>query len=164
MSETIINPTAVISFSAQVQQGAVQANVYQAPLISLVPGSAVGTFPLGDIDKIASVPFAVTSGTPFTFNLISGLDVYGNALGMAHLLGLVIENDSVTAAQIMVLGGGTHSALGSDQITIQPGGSAGVSNPNPGYTVTSSSTDTLTITVASGTAVAGILTVWGRST
>lgn len=118
----------------------------------------------GKINACISQPFTITSGTPLTINVASGLDPLGNAAGMVHVSSVIVENDSVTGGQDFTIGGGTHPVLGSDQYTSQAnGGVACVFNPSPGYTVSGGSADTLTITVGAGTAVPGKVTILGRT-
>lgn len=83
----------------------------------------------------------VTAGTPFTINLSSGTDVFGNALGMVHVTRVHVVHQGTTGK--IVVGAGTHPVMGSDQGTLQPGGSDIFDNGGYGYVVT-------------GTAVSGV--------
>lgn len=155
--------TAVVGVSVNLASGAAPAPiasaVYQFPSISISSGNAAG-----QVDRAYSFGGTITFGTPFTINLSTGLDPLGNTLGMVHVTSVLVENDSLTAGQVMTIGGGTHPVLGSDQFTAQAnGGIAFICNPNPGYSVSGGSSDTLTITVAAGTAVPFKVTVLGRS-
>jgi hypothetical protein len=116
------------------------------------------------VDRCFSESFTVTAGTPLTINVSSATDPIGSALGMVHVTSVVVENDSTTAGQDFTVGAGTHPVLGTDQGTAQAnGGVFCVLNPNPGYSVVSGTSDTLQISVASGTNVAGKITIFGRS-
>jgi hypothetical protein len=88
----------------------------------------------------------------------------GNALGMVHVTGVLVENDSTTAGQDFTVGGGTNPVLGTNQGTAQAnGGVFCIVNPSPGYSVVGGTSDTLQISVAAGTNVAGKITILGRS-
>ena len=161
---TLSNPQISLAVSALLQAGAAPAIgqwlIDQSPPMSVSIGSSAG-----QVQRSYSAPISVVSGTPFTLNLISGLDPSGAALGFSELVLWLLENDSVTTGQNLVLGGGTHPVLGSDQATVFPGISPSVGvgfGFNPvGWTVTGGSTDTLTITAATGT-IAGKLTLFSR--
>ena len=129
------------------------------------PNIAIGTGnTAGNVDRCFSESFTVTAGTPLTINVSSATDPIGSALGMVHVTSVVVENDSTTAGQDFTVGAGTHPVLGTDQGTAQAnGGVFCVLNPNPGYSVVSGTSDTLQISVASGTNVAGKITIFGRS-
>lgn len=138
--------------------GLVGASASFAPTINMTIGNLVNQAQI-----VAAVQGSVTNGTPYTLNLITGNDQFGNALGMAHLMGIFVANQSIVSGQDLTIGGGTHSALGSDAYTCQANG--GITTnlwQNPGLTVTGSSTDTITIVVASGTAVPFQLLLLGR--
>lgn len=162
MSTILTNPILSIRATATLSSGTfpvLNSNLNHTPSTPLSVGNAVG-----QVDIAVEKSFTVTSGTPFTYNVSTGLDPFGATAGMVHVSAVIVENDSTTGGQTMTIGGGTHSVLGSDSYTAQPnGGVVAIVNPNPGYVVAGGSTDTITISVASGTAVAGKLTILGRS-
>lgn len=127
--------------------------------IALTLGSAAEQADIGVV-----LALSVTSGAAYTLNLSgSGVDQFGNNFTMAHLMCALLVNNSTTSGQNFVVGAGTHSVFGSDQITAYPtGGLAFFYNPNAGYTVTVSSTDTFTATLAAGTSVSATLVLLGR--
>jgi hypothetical protein len=162
MSTTLTNPYLAIAARAVINSGTfpvLSATTTHTPAINLVAGSTSGS-----VNAVIEQNFTVTSGTPLTINVATGLDPFGNAAGMVHVSTVLVENDSTTAGQDFTIGGGTHPVLGTDSYLCQAnGGVVTVCNPAPGYTVSSGSADTLTITVAAGTAVAGKLTIFGRT-
>ncbi len=163
MPSTLSNPIVSVSVQALLSGGAAPApigsQIRQSPAFNIGAGSTAG-----NVDRCYSTAFTVSAGTPLTINLISALDPLNNAVGMLHLSSVLVQNNSTTTGQDLVIGGGTHPALGSDQYTAQAnGGVAFVCNPNPGFTITSGSSDTLTITAASGSSVSGAITILGRS-
>jgi len=134
----------------------------QSPTINLVIGSSAG-----NVQKVAMIQGTVTSGTPYTFNVYSGDDVFGNVLNMAAVSRIVLVNQSVTSGQNLTLGGGTDPVMGSGCSIICGAGSAtdqgtvAVSNPAE-FTVVASTSDTITITAAAGTNVPFTLLILGR--
>ena len=163
MSTTLSNPTISLAIKASLASGAAPAPigsiVNHAPSVALGAGSTAG-----NVDRCYSTAIAVTTGTPLTLNLISALDPLGNALAMAHVTAVLLENSSNTAGQDFTIGGGTNPALGSFAGIAQAnGGACLVCNPSPGFAVASGSADTITIAVAAGTDVPGKITVFGRS-
>ena len=163
MPTTLANPAISISAKATLTSGSppapVGASLNHVPNFSLAAGNSAG-----NVDRCYAATFAVTAGTPLTINLATALDPLGNPMGIVHVTAVLVENDSTTAGQDFTVGGGTHAVLGSDQFTAQAnGGAAMIANPNPGYAVTVGSADTLTVSVASGAAVPGKITVLGRS-
>ncbi len=162
MSTTLTNPKVTLAVLATLNSGAAPApagaQINQSPAFAIAAGSAVA-----QVDRSYSAPFTVASGTPLVINLITALDPLGTAAGMAHLSVLLVENDGTASAGILTVGAGTHSAIGSDQFTVQPNGGVGfLCNPNPGYAVVGSSSDNITITCASGT-ITGKISALGRS-
>ena len=162
MATTLVSPKVAVSATAGLTGGAAPATSSSSPNHAVSWAPTVGTA-AGNADKIYSAAFTVTSGTPLVLDMTSLLDPLGGAVNFAHVLAVIISNDSVTAGQIFTVGGGTTPVLGSDQLTVQPNGGVGaVINPNPGYTTASA--NLLKILVAAGTAVAGKITIIGRST
>jgi len=163
MSTTLSNPSASVQLKCQLTAGASPAVVTSQ--VNHQPNIAIGTGnTAGNVDRCFSESFTVTAGTPLTINVSSATDPIGSALGMVHVTSVVVENDSTTAGQDFTVGAGTHPVLGTDQGTAQAnGGVFCVLNPNPGYSVVSGTSDTLQISVASGTNVAGKITIFGRS-
>jgi hypothetical protein len=163
MSTTLANPSASVQLKCQIAAGAapaiVTSQINHQPNISIGTGNTAG-----NVDRCFCEPFTVTAGTPLTVNVSTATDPIGNALGIVHVTSVLVENDSTTAGQDFTIGGGTHPVLGTDQGTAQAnGGIFCVVNPNPGYAVVSGTSDTLQISVASGTNVAGKITIFGRS-
>jgi len=163
MSTTLSNPSASVQLKCQLTAGASPAVVTSQ--VNHQPNIAIGTGnTAGNVDRCFSESFTVTAGTPLTINVSSATDPIGSALGMVHVTSVVVENDSTTAGQDFTVGAGTHPVLGTDQGTAQAnGGVFCVLNPNPGYSVVSGTSDTLQVSVASGTNVAGKITIFGRS-
>jgi hypothetical protein len=163
MPTTLANPTVNVQLKCQITSGAAPAiitsQVNHQPNISIGAANTAG-----NVDRCFCEPFNVTAGTPLTVNVSSATDPMGNALGIVHVTSVLVENDSTTAGQDFTVGGGTHPVLGTDQGTAQAnGGVFCVVNPNPGYSVVSGTSDTLQVSVASGTNVAGKITIFGRS-
>lgn len=162
MSTTLSNPVLAVSAKVTITSGTfpvLSSFINYTPAISVGVGSTTG-----NVNAIIQSNLSITSGTPFTVNVASGLDPFGTAAGMVHVSTIIVENDSTTTGQDFTIGGGTHPVLGSDSHLCQAnGGVVFVCNPSPGYAVTGSSADTLTITVAAGTSVAGKLTILGRT-
>jgi len=163
MATVLSNPIASVQLKCQITAGAapavVMSQVNHQPNFSLGAGNTAG-----NVDRCFCEAFTVTAGTPLTINVATATDPMGNALGMVHVTSVLVENDSTTAGQDFTVGGGTHPVLGTDQGTAQAnGGVVCIVNPNPGYAVVSGTSDTLQISVASGTNVAGKVTVLGRS-
>jgi hypothetical protein len=161
MTTTLSKPTVVVGIKALLTAGAppapVVSQVDHEPTISLAAGTDPGT-----ANVCLSQPFTVTAGTPFTVNLVTGLDPLGNALSMSAVVAVLVENDSTIAAQTLTVGGGPNAALGADQYTCQAnGGVVLMYNPGIGYAVVAGRSDTLQVTVAAGTA-SGKLTALGR--
>lgn len=78
----------------------------------------------------------VTAGTPFTINLSTGLNPFsGSAMGMVHATRIHVVHQGTTGR--ITVGGGTHPVMGSDQATLQPGGSGVFDNIGAGYVVAS---------------------------
>lgn len=131
---------------------------------TLVVGNATN-----QIDRCIAVNFTVTSGTPYTFNVSTGLDPSGVAAGLVHVSGFIVINQSAVGGQDMTIGGGTHPVLGATPASSlydaqANGGVACAWAPQPGWgPVVVSTNDTITITVAAGTSVPGQLLVLGRS-
>jgi hypothetical protein len=163
MSTILSNPAANAQLRCQLTTGAAPAVV--SSQVNHQPNNALGSGnSAGNVDRCFSEPFTITSGTPLTINVSTALDPLGNALGMVHVTSVLVENDSTTAGQDFTVGGGTHPVLGTDQATAQAnGGMVYILNPNSGYSVVSGTSDTLQISVASGTSVAGKITILGRS-
>ena len=162
MATTLSNPSVNAQVRCNLSSGAAPAvvgsTVSQSPNTTLTVGSTAGS-----VNACISEAIAITSGTPWTYNVSTGLDPLGNAAGMVHVNAIIVYNLSATAGQILTVGAGTDPVLGSDSYTVQPGGVAYVVNPSPGYSVVGSSSDTLTITVAAGTSVPVQVTVLGRT-
>lgn len=163
MATTLSNPSITINTRASLASGIAPAvlgcTVNQSPATSIGVGSTAG-----NVNVCFSEAFTVTSGTPITVNLLTGTDPFGTALGMVHVSHILVENASTTTGQDFTVGGGTHPVLGTDLYLCQAnGGVVCVVNPNPGYSVVTSSSDTLQISVAAGTSVAGRITVLGRT-
>jgi hypothetical protein len=152
-----------ISLKAQLSAGAppaiVASQVNHSPAFALGAGNSAG-----NVDRCYSAPFQVSAGTPLTFNVSTALDPLQNAIGMLHVAAILVENNSTVAGQDMTIGGGTHPISTADNGLAQANGGVYLMwNPNPGYAVTGGSADTVTITLASGTNVAGKITILGRS-
>ncbi len=163
MATTLSQPSFSINARALIASGTfplLQSTITHQPTTSgLGAGSTAG-----NVDRVIQQTLAITSGTPVTINVGTALDPFGTAAAMVHVSLILVESLSTTAGQDFTVGGGTHPVCGSDQLTVQANGGVGILyNPNLGYAVTGSSADVLTITVAAGTAVAGRVTIFGRS-
>lgn len=90
---------------------------------------------IANADKPLVVNGTVVDGTPYTINLSTGTDQYGNTIGMVHMGRLHVAHTGNTG--LLVIGGGTHPVMGSDQVTLQPGGSTVINNAGVGYQVAS---------------------------
>jgi hypothetical protein len=166
MSTTTLSAATILtpSFSTTPAIGsglqAASGNAAVQAAIALVTGAQSSQINISWAEQIS-----VTSGTPFTLNLISGGDsVYGNTMSMTHLVCLYFINLSTVAGQTFTVGAGTHPAMGSDQGTAFPNnGHFWVCQPGPSYVLGAGANDTITVTVAAGTAVQGILALAGRT-
>lgn len=96
----------------------------------------VGNGP-NQVDRDYDFTGVVVAGTPFTINLSSGNDKLGNVLGMVHVTRVHVSHDGATGR--IIVGGGTHPVMGSDQVTAQPGGSCVLDNITAGYVVAATS-------------------------
>lgn len=163
MATTLTNPSVSVTVKAQLSSGAAPALV--AAQVNHSPNFGVGAGnTTGNVDRCYSTAFTVSAGTPLTINLTTALDPMQNAVGMLHVSGILVENDSTTSGQDMTIGGGTHPISATDSGLAQANGGVHLMwNPSPGYAVTSGSADTVTITVAAGTNVPGKITILGRS-
>lgn len=102
----------------------------QTPSVKAGNGSTPGNF-----DRVAPFTISVVAGTPYTLNLRTGVDSNGNTLAMVHLGRIHAAHQGSTGS--VVVGAGTHPAMGSDQSTLQPGGSCVFHNPLIGYQMSS---------------------------
>ena len=102
------------------------------PGVGNAPNGVIGNF-----DRVYTPATAatVTAGTAFTISLSSGADQYGNTLGMLHVGRIHVYHQGSTGS--IMVGGGTHPVMGSDQMVLHPGGSCVFSNHGVGYAVTS---------------------------
>lgn len=88
-------------------------------------------------DKAYAITSSVTAGTPFTINLSSGNDQFGNALGMAHVVRVHCLHQGTFGK--LAVGAGTHPVMVGDVATLQPGGSCVMDNGGVGYKVLTAS-------------------------
>jgi hypothetical protein len=153
------NPTVSSGLGATLAAGTPPGVVTSS--INLSPTEALGVgFSIGCVQKCYTLagPISVTNGSAFTVNVYTGTDIIGNALNMATLTHIEIENLSTTAGQKLTVGAGTHAVLGSDSYTVGAnGGEILIQNPGDGFTVASGSTDTLQVAVSSGTTTFNIV-------
>lgn len=117
----------------------------------------------GKWDTVFTITGSVVSGTPYTINLLTGADSFGNTLAMVHLMRLHVVNQDVIAnpTHIIVIGAGTHPVMGTDQMTLGPTDDS-VINKYTGYAIVTSSSDVLTITAGAGTVPFSLIAA-GRS-
>jgi hypothetical protein len=141
------------------------APVAHSYTLSLASGTIINT-----ADKIFHDDRTVTAASPDSIDLAGALtDPLGATVTFAKIIGIIIENSSTTAAEILEVGGNaapfsTWLGAASDTIKIGPGGCFVLFNPSlAGYAVTGTTADILDIDVASGTNVPYIITVVGRS-
>ena len=165
MSTTVLSGFTVntpsISATATSYTNALQIAT-DAPAVQAAISAALGST-AGNCNARFAMALSIANGTPYTINLLSGSDQYGNTIAMVHACFFYVVNLSTTTAQILTVGGGTHPVMGSDQATVYPnGGHWYTGQPNPGFSVVTSSSDTLTITNASGTCPANLI-VLGRT-
>jgi hypothetical protein len=92
---------------------------------------------VGAFDRFYAYTGTVAAGTPFTINLNTGTDSYGNTLAMEHVGHIHVAHQGSTGR--IIVGAGTHPVMGSDQATIQPAGAALFTNQGVGYAVAASS-------------------------
>lgn len=106
------------------------------PLIGAptIGNTSTGT---GSFDRPYPFTGSVTAGTPFTINLNTGNDPSGTALSMVHAGRFHVAHQGSTGK--IVVGAGTHPVMGSDQVTLQPGGSCVIANHIVGNRVCASS-------------------------
>src|SRR3954469_19286040 len=129
MATVLSNPRFSVSAVAGLTGGAAPATSSSSPNHGVNWTPTVGTA-AGNADRIYSAAFAVTSGTPLVLDVTNLLDPLGGAINMAHVLAVLVSNDSVTAGQTLTVGGGTTPVLATDQMTVQPKGGVGsIVNP-----------------------------------
>ena len=145
---TLVNGTFPAQASISVSQPTTQPSVVVGSGASGVTGGTI-------------VNLSVASGTPYTLNLLTGPDALGGTMGATELVGWMVINTAGAGAGNLVVGGGTHPVMGSDQVTLVPGDYIQKVSTITGNTVTGSSSDTLTITSSSGT-VTGQLVLFFR--
>jgi hypothetical protein len=161
MASTMTSPQIAAAIQAGLAGGAAPApstsNVnHSAALTPAVGGSA------GQVNKIYSAAFTVTTGTPLSIDLTALTDPLGAALNFTNVAAILISNDSVVAGQDFSVGGGTNGLFtAAPNIIAANGGMYLLANPNPGITVDGTH-KIITITVAAGTGVGGKITVLGH--
>jgi len=138
MPTVLNNPSVDDVTSANLNSGAATgfAVAEKVSLSSPAVQRTTGNGP-NQVDRPYAIDGTVTSGTPFTINLSSGTDRFGNVIGMVHLTRVHVVHQGGTGK--IVVGAGTHPVMGSDQATLQPGGSFVSDNGGAGYPVTSGS-------------------------
>lgn len=159
MAVTLSNPSIIAQIVADIVSGRLSGNVrhaYSGPTLTIGSGA-------GQIQKIVTVDFTVSAGTPLDYDLTAIDDPGGSAISFSFLTHLMIENLSTTAGQDMSLGAGANPVYATaDAGVIQAnGGVSFKATPNPGVTIDATH-KTIRITVAAGTNVQGRLTLIGR--
>jgi hypothetical protein len=66
------------------------------------------------------------TASPVTYNVQSLTDVYGNAVNMATVYTIAIQN---TGTHTIVVGTGTNALMGTDQVTLQAGHTVIITSP-----------------------------------
>src|SRR3954468_1095228 len=105
MATTVTSPQISMSMQANLDAGAapapVKVNVQHQVAELPVVGSGAG-----QVNKVYSAPFTVTSGAPFTLDLTAAPDPAGGAaMNFTQVHGWLLENQSTTAGQDMTPGG-----------------------------------------------------------
>lgn len=164
MATTVSSANISITISAAlsvINAASTASNTGANPNLSMTPSITVGSS-AGQVNIATCLSTSVTSGSPYTINLISGNDQLGNAMAMVHFCGFVLVNYSTVSGNNLVWGVGTHPAMGAvDTGTVYPA-VAGISSNgynfgcnfylNPGWgALVAATNDTFTITAAAGT-------------
>lgn len=155
MAATLSNPTVISQIALDFVSGAISGSVNhrEAPTI----GS--GT-PSGSINLAITKDVLVATGTPLVIDLTAVDDPSGATISLSHFCGCLFKNQSGVTAEVFTVGGGTNAII-SALPDVEPSGHIHQYNPT-GKTVDSTHKN-LQFTVASGTSVAGRLTILGRS-
>lgn len=108
-------------------------------------------------DKVFWKRDTVATGTPKTYDLSGGVtDVFGTAITMAKVTCIAVKNRSVTAGQIISVGGGSNPLINwvmasGDGVKIGPDGFFMIYDPSlAAYAVTAATGDVLTLASAAG--------------
>ncbi len=125
---------------------------------------------INQADKVYQARRSVTAATTDSIDLSGALiDPLGAAVVFAEIVGIIIENKSATAGEILTIGGNinpfsTWLGAAAHTIKIGPRGFFALCNPAlEAYAVTAGTADMLDVNVAAGTAVSYDLLILGRS-
>lgn len=163
MASALTSPKVGLSLTCNLTGGVAPA-IASCPVNHTISPTIAASSAAGGADLVYATAGTVTSGTPVVIDLTTGLtDPLGVALVFAHVVAIMVTNDSTTVGQTLTVGGGTNPILASESDPVQAnGGGFVVVAPNPGFTVDSTH-KTLQVLVAAGTSVPYKLTVLGRS-
>jgi hypothetical protein len=124
---------------------------------------------INQADRLYSARHSIASGTPLALDLAGTLEnPLGETVTFAKVLGIIVVNNSTTAAEILTVGAGSNPistwvAASGDGVQVGPNGFMANVNPSlAGFAVTGGTADILTITSASGTISTDIY-ILGRS-
>lgn len=161
MAATLSNPQISAAITSGMAGGALPATATGSISDGTARGAVVGSG-AGQVNKIYSAAFTVTSGTPFTIDLTTLTDLLGNAITFGTYIASKITNLSVTTGQDFTCFGGTNGLLAtSTELCYANGGNKLHDTGTTGITVDSTH-KIIQITVAAGTSVAGTITVIGK--
>lgn len=159
---TVASPQIGSSLNARITASAGSANtnttVDHANATSPTVGSGTG-----NVQKVYHAPFVVAdSSTPTNIDLSAATDPQGTAITLSAVRALKLSNSSTVAAQVMTLSTVTNGLLATSQGPINPSGSLTLDAGGVADITVDGTHKVISITVASGTNVAGLLTVFGR--
>lgn len=160
MAATLTVPKAQAKITATLTGGQAPATGQWAVNHSVLNAPDVGSS-AGQSNKVHSLNYLVSNGTPLTIDLTSTVDPSGAAIAFSFVNAILVSNDSVAAGQDLTVGGGSNPIVPASPAVQPNGGAYYVSAPNPGITVDSTH-KILQITVAAGTNVPIQVTVLGR--
>lgn len=168
MSETIVSAPNVKALTViEVQDGLVSGTVKQSSGVRLQVGSTGAVFPIGNVNAVAVLNIAISGPGQAIYSLAAGNagvpDVYGNNITFNHIIDVQVQNTcgSASSGPLVIVNDG-FSVFGGDVYTVYPGGTTKISNPNPGFQVTSGSRQDIYIQASHGGWTFGVITILGR--
>lgn len=159
MSSTLSGPKIAAAITASLTAGAAPAPTSASVNHSATSSPSVGST-AGKADSVYSKALSVTSGSAQSIDVNTFTDPLGATINLQHVTAVMFTNNSSTTAEIFTIGGASGDVL-AGAVTVGPGGFFLLCNPTTG--LSSATNHTINVSVASGTAVSGYLTVMGRT-
>jgi hypothetical protein len=154
---TVSNPNVSASLSADVAADQLAGTVRHA--VADTPAAGTNA---GEINVAVSRNVTVTSGANQTIDLTALPDAAGSNRTLVSMTHWAFENQSDIAGQIFTIGGGANPAIATGEVVNPSGGFVMKCDPLNGQTIDATHKNIL-ISVAAGSNVPGVLTVWGRT-